>query len=184
MAAPRAPTPSRSRTIPVRLHAVTLERLRETDPDTLRPYTCKSVARWLGTAHGCPTSRAAVQRLRAAAEKHTSAQVTAALREEIAEKVPGALTKLSRILRRLDERARTETNTQKLAAATSAATRALHELATLGGVAAPQQIDVTSGGQPLADARATLAARLAGLAQEPEPGSEGGASGGPPAGDG
>lgn len=149
MAAPRALTPSRSRTIPARLHAATLERLREIDPDTLRPHTCASVARWLGEVHGIHVHRLAVQRLRAAAEKHSAAQVTDALRGEIAEKVPGVLAKVSRILRRLDERARTETNTQKLAAATSAATRALHELATLGGVAAPIAVDLTTNGHPI-----------------------------------
>ena len=184
MAAPRAPKPPRSRTIPAALHAATLARLREVNPDTLRPYSCTEVARWLGEAHGLPVSRYAIERLRVTAEKHTGAQVTAALREEIADAVPAILARLKRTARRLDERARTETNTQKLAAATSSLTRALHELATLGGVAAPLAVDLTSGGQPLEDARATLAARLAGLAQEPEPGSESGTPDGVAAGDG
>lgn len=175
---PPAPTPAppRSRTIPPALHALALARLAEQNPATLRPYTCSEVARWLGEAHGCPASRLAVQRLRAAAEKHTEAQVVAALREEIAAKVPGVLAKLSRIVKRLDERAGTETNTQKLAAATTAATRALHELATLGGIAAPIALDLTSGGKPL-DARSSLAAQLARLAPGPGPGGAGGAGG-------
>lgn len=153
MPAPKAPTPSpappRSRTIPAKLHAATLERLREPNPDTLRPHTCAEVARWLDEVHGCPASRAAVQRLRASAEKHSAGQVTDALREEIAEAVGPMLARLKRTARRLDERARTETNTLKLAAATSSLARAVKELATLGGVAAPQQIDLSSGGSPL-----------------------------------
>lgn len=146
----RAPTPSRSRTIPARLHAPTLERLRETNPDTLRPYTCTEVAGWLGETHGTPVSRQAVQRLRAAHEKHTAAQVHAALREEIAEKVPALLGKVDRAARRVATLVGTEKNTQRAAAALNALTRALHELATLGGVAAPIAVDLTSGGKPFA----------------------------------
>jgi hypothetical protein len=179
--APRASTPSRSRTIPARLHAATLARLAEANPDTLRPHTCAEVARWLGEAHGCPVSRLAVQRLRAASEKHTSAQVTSALREEIAQAVPAILARVQRSTKRLDAAAARSTSTKDLAAATNALTRALHELATLGGVAAPVAVDITSGGQPLEDARVTLAARLAGLAQEPVSDGGGGASAEPPA---
>lgn len=50
--------------------------------------------------------------------------------------------------------------------------------AEVTGVKAPQKVDVTSGGQPLPDARALLAASLARLAAEPAPGGSG-----PPAGD-
>ena len=178
MAAPRAPKPPRSRTIPAALHAATFARLREVNPDTLRPHTCAEVARWLGEVHGLTVSRYAIERLRDAAEKHTSAQVTAALREEFAAVVPSILARLKRTSKRLDERARTETNTQKLAAATSSLTRALHELATLGGVAAPVQVDLTSGGAPITDARITLAAQLARLAGGAVPDDEGGAGGG------
>lgn len=177
MPAPRAPTPSRSRTIPAKLHAATLERLRETNPDTLRPYTCAEVARWLDEARGCPVSRQAVQRLRAAAEKHTSAQVTAALREELAEAVPAIIARVKRATKRLDAVSSTSKSTKDLAAATNALTRALHELATLGGVAAPVAVDLTSGGKPLADARVTLAAQLARLPPGPDPGPTGGAGG-------
>ena len=182
--AARKTRPARSRTIPANLHAATIARLRETDPDTGRPHTCASVAKWLDTAHGCPAHRLAVQRLRATVEKHTSAQVTAALREEIAEKVPALLAKVDRAARRVATLVGTEKNTQRAAAALNALTRATHELATLGGVAAPLAVDLTSGGQPLVDARATLAARLAGLAQEPEPGGADSAPGGPSSGDG
>ena len=184
MAAPRAPKPPRSRTIPAALHAATFARLREVNPDTLRPHTCAEVARWLGEVHGLTVSRYAIERLRDAAEKHTSAQVTAALREEFAAVVPSILARLKRTSKRLDERARTETNTQKLAAATSSLTRALHELATLGGVAAPVQVDLTSGGAPLTDARITLAAQLARLAQEPGADDASEAPGGAAEGDG
>lgn len=181
-AAPTAPTPPRSRTIPQRLHAATLARLGEVDPDTARPHTCKSVARWLAEAHGCPASSCAVRRLRATAEKHTSAQVTAALREEIAEAVPAILARMKRASKRLDERVRVETNTQKLAAALNACTRAAHELAALGGVAAPVQVDVTSGGAPIADVRITLATQLARLAGGSVPDEEGGAGSEPDGG--
>jgi hypothetical protein len=169
MAAP-TPRPARSRTIPANLHAATLARLRETDPDTGRPHTCASVAKWLDEAHGCPASRLAVQRLRATVEKHTSAQVTAALREEIAEAVPAILARVQRSTKRLDAAAARSTSTKDLAAATNALTRALHELATLGGVAAPQQLDLTSGGKPLDDVHDRLLARLARFAQEPDVG--------------
>ncbi len=148
MAAP-TPRPARSRTIPANLHAATRARLRETDPDTARPHTCASVARWLAEAHGCPASRLAVQRLRAASEKHTSAQVTAALREEIAEAVPAILARVKRATKHLGEVAAKSKSTKDVAAATNALTRALHELATLGGVAAPIAVDLNSHGRPI-----------------------------------
>lgn len=182
MAAPKPPQPApppRSRTIPPALHAPVLTMLGEINPDTLRPYTCAEVARWLDEAHHCPASRLAVQRLRAAAEKHTSAQVTEALRGEIADAVGPMLGRLKRTARRLEERARTEQNTQKLAAATTALTRAVHELTTLGGVAAALKVDVSSGGAPIADVRVTLATQLARLAGGAVPNAEGGAAGEP-----
>ena len=179
MPAPRAPTPSRSRTIPAKLHAATLERLRETNPDTLRPYTCAEVARWLDEARGCPVSRQAVQRLRAAAEKHTSAQVAAALREEVADRLPALLARVDRASRRVAELARTEKNTQHAAAALNALTRAARDLATLSGVAAALKVDVTSGGAPITDVRAALATQLARLAGDPAPDEAGGAAGEP-----
>ncbi len=143
------PSPSRSRTIPANLHAATLARLRETDPDTGRPHTCASVAKWLDTQHGCPASRLAVQRLRATVEKHTAAQVTAALREEIAEAVPAILSRVKKATKRLDAVSSTSKSTKDLAAATNALTRALHELATLGGVAAPIAVDLTNNGRSI-----------------------------------
>jgi len=178
------PRPARSRTIPADLHAATLARLRELNPDTARPFTCAEVAKWLDATHKCPASRLAVQRLRATTEAHTAAQVTAALREEVAESVRPMLARLNRVSRRLEERARTETNVQKLAAATSALARAHHELATVGGVAAPTQIDLTSGGQPLPDIHDRLLASLAKLAAEPEPGGAGAVGPKPPEGGG
>lgn len=169
MAAP-TPRPARSRTIPAGLHAATLQRLRDTDPDTLRPHTCVSVARWLAEAHGCPASRLAVQRLRAASEKHTEAQVVAAIRDELRDAVRPTKAKLTRALRRLDELALKSRDPKAVAAAVNATTRALHELATLGGVAAPTQLDLTSGGKPLDDVHDRLLARLARFAQEPDAG--------------
>lgn len=179
MAAPKPPTPPRSRTIPPKLHAATLERLRETNPDTLKPFTCSEVARWLGEAHGCPASRLAVQRLRAAAEKHSSAQVAAALREEIVERLPALLARVDRASRRVAELTRTEKNTQRAAAALNALTRASRDLATLSGAAAALKVDVTSGGAPIADVRATLATQLARLADGSAPDPAGGAAGEP-----
>lgn len=169
MAAP-TPRPARSRTIPANLHAATIARLRETDPDTGRPHTCASVAKWLDTAHGCPAHRLAVQRLRATVEKHTSAQVTAALREEIAGAVPVILARVLRATKRLDRVCSPSRSPKDVAAATNALTRALHEIATLGGVAAPTQLDLTSGGKPLDDVHDRLLARLARFAQEPDAG--------------
>ena len=142
-------TPSRSRTIPAGLHAATLQRLRETNPDTARPFTCAEVARWLDEAHKCPASQDAVKRLRAATEKHTAAQVTAALREEIAEAVPLLLARVKKATKRLDAVSSTSKSTKDLAAATNALTRALHELATLGGVAAPIAVDLTNNGRSI-----------------------------------
>ena len=142
-------TPSRSRTIPAGLHAATLQRLRETNPDTARPFTCAEVARWLDEAHKCPASQDAVKRLRATVEKHTAAQVTAALREEIAEAVPLLLARVKRATKRLDAVSSTSKSTKDVAAATNALTRALHELATLGGVAAPIAVDLTTNGRSI-----------------------------------
>lgn len=176
------PRPARSRTIPAALHAETLARLREINPDTARPYTCAEVAKWLGEHRACPASRLAVQRLRATVEAHTSAQVTAALREEIADKVPALLAKVDRAARRVATLVGTEKNTQRAAAALNALTRATHELATLGGVAAPVQVDLTSGGAPIADVRITLATQLARLAGGSIPDEEGGAGSEPDGG--
>jgi len=142
-------TPSRSRTIPAGLHAATLQRLRETNPDTARPFTCAEVARWLDEAHKCPASQDAVKRLRAAAEKHTEAQVVAAIREELRGAVAPTKAKLARALRRLDELALKSRDPKAVAAAVNATTRALHELATLGGVAAPIAVDLTNNGRSI-----------------------------------
>jgi predicted Rossmann fold nucleotide-binding protein DprA/Smf involved in DNA uptake len=156
------------------------------------PFRCMShpryldaeVARWLAEAHGCLASRRAVQRLRATVEKHTSAQVTAVLREEIAEKLPALLAKVDRATRRVNDLLATERNTQRAAAALNALTRATHELATLSGVAAPQQLDLTSGGKPLDDVQDRLLARLARFAEEHDQRGAGPVGGDPPAGRG
>lgn len=148
-AATRTPRPPRSRTIPQRLHAATLARLGEIDPDTARPHTCKSVARWLDEAHGCPASRLAVQRLRAGVEKHTDAQVVAAIRDELRDAVRPTKAKLSRALRRLDGLAQKSNDLKAIAAATNATSRALQALATLGGVAAPVAVDLNPHGRSI-----------------------------------
>lgn len=183
---PPAPTPRQpySRAIPPHLHAAVMDRLKTIDPETGLTHGTRAVASWLAEAHGIRVHHATVARLRVALERHTEAQVVAALREELRETVAPTRAKLARSLRRLDELVRKSRDPKAVAAAVNATTRALHELATLGGVAAPVSVDLTSGGQPLADARITLASRLAGLAQEPDPGGAGAAPGGPSAGDG
>lgn len=154
MASKPAPTeapakPPRSLTIPAGLHGVTLQRLREINPDTLRAYNCREVAAWLAEKHGCPASSKAVQRLRAADEKYSSAQVASALREELAAAVGPTKVKLAAALRHLDELVRKSKSVRAVATGVNAYARVLREFATLGGVAAPAQVDVTSGGSPL-----------------------------------
>ena len=149
MVAPRAPTPSRSRTIPAALHAAALARLREINPDTLRPYTCTEVARWLGEARGCPVSRQAVQRLRAAVERQTAEQRNAAIREEFVDLIAPTRAKLSRALRKLDELTDKSKSARDVAAGVNAVARALSTLSDLSGVSAPQAVDLTTNGRAI-----------------------------------
>lgn len=58
---------------------------------------------------------------------------------------------------------------------------AAYRYAEVTGVKSPQRLDVTTGGQPLPDAHAALAAAVARLAQEPGAGGEGEADPKPPA---
>ncbi len=143
--AAKAPRP-RSRTIPAALHDAVLLRLRETDPETRRTYTAVDVAKWLEEAHQLRVSSRAVYRLRAAAEKHTDAQLAAALREEMRELLAPTKAKLSRALRRLDAVSGKSKSTRDLAAAVNATARALESLADLSGVSAPTQIDLAPSG--------------------------------------
>ncbi len=146
--AAKAPPP-RSRTIPARLHAAALERLGETNPDTLRPYTCTEVARWLGEARGCPVSRQAVQRLRAAVERQTAEQRNAAIREEFVDLIAPTRAKLSRALRKLDELTDKSKSARDVAAGVNAVARALSTLSDLSGVSAPQAVDLTTNGRAI-----------------------------------
>ena len=61
---------------------------------------------------------------------------------------------------------------------------AAYRYAEVTGAKRPQRVDVTSGGQPLADAHAHLAAALARLAQEPDAGAAGDATRDAATGDG
>lgn len=179
MAAKKPPPSTRtqpySRSIPAALHGAVMERLRTIDPDTRRTHGIRAVARWLAEAHGIRVHSSTVARLRVSLEKHTEAQVVAALREELRDTIAPTRAKLSRALRKLDALVATSRDPKAVAAAVNATTRALHELTTLGGVAAPQQIDLTSGGKPLDHARAAIAAQIARLASGPDPGPAGGA---------
>lgn len=139
-----AQRPPRSRSIPAALHTATLNRLRETNPDTARPFNCSDVAVWLAKEHGVAVSRYAVERLRAAIEKHTEAQVIAAMREEFREAIGPTKKKLTAAMRKLDVLVAGSTSTRDVAAGVNAISRVLHELATLSGVAAPAQVNVTN----------------------------------------
>lgn len=167
MAAPPPPTPRppRSRTIPAALHGAVLERLRAVDPDTQRLHTTRGVAKWLETEHGVNVHHATVARLRVAAEKHTEAQVVAAIREELRDAVAPTRRKLSRALAKLDSLVEKSKDPKAVSAAVNATTRALHELAAISGVSAPKQLDLTSGGKPLDDVHDRLLARLARFAE-------------------
>lgn len=126
-----------------------LERLKSIDPSTGKPYTSRSVAAWLRSAHDVKTTYRSVLRLHAAVTERGEALIVAALREELRDAVAPALARLKRASKRLDTLAARSKSVKDLAAATNAMTRALHEVAHLGGVAAPVTVDVTSGGKPL-----------------------------------
>ena len=124
-------------------------RLRELNPDTQRPHTTRDVARWLEAEHKIHVGHTTVGRLRIAAERLSDTQVVAAIREELREAIAPTKAKLFRAARHLDTLVRKSKSTKDVAAGLNAYTRMLHELATLSGVAAPAQVDVTSAGSPL-----------------------------------
>ena len=163
-----------SRSIPQALHAVVLERLTQNDPNTKKLYSYRSVAAWLDAEHQVQCSRMAVARLHAAAAEDGERLLVAALREDLREMVDPVRARLSRATKKLDAALKDEKNTQKIAAAVRALTSALDTVSKLSGVAKPVAVDVTSGGQPLVDARALLAASLARLAEEPDAAGAGG----------
>lgn len=138
-----------SRTIPATLHSVVAERLSALDPSTGKPHTSRAVAAWLKDAHGIECSHHVVLRVAASVDAKHEARVIAALREELRDAVAPALTRLRRASKRLSHLASTSKSVKDLAAATNALTRALHEVAHLGGVASPITVDVTSNGKPL-----------------------------------
>ena len=172
------------RVIPPSLHAAVRARLREVDPTTGQPYTQRAVAAWLRSEHGVRASRMSVCRLEAAASARGDELIVRALREEMRDAVEPAKRVLSRAVRHLGALILEETDVAKVATGVRAVTGALDTVAKLGGVAAPVSVDVTSGGQPLADAHAHLAAALARLAQEPDAGAAGDATRDAATGDG
>ena len=142
--------------------------LRTNDPDTGKPHTARAVAKWLHAEHGLRVSHMTVLRLQAALSERGDALIVAALREELRDAVAPVKTRLLRATRRLDVRLATETNTQKVAAGVTAMTRALHELAELGDVAAPLKVDLTSGGKSIEELRDAVREKIARLSQEPD----------------
>ena len=172
--------PRGSRAIPSSLHGAVVTRLAEKSPSG-KPYTAQEVATWLQTEHGVTASRMSVLRLHAAVDAKGAALLVEALRATLRDSVGPALARVRRGARRVDALLSKERNTQKAAAGLSALTRALHEIATLGGVAAPIAVDHTTNGQPLPDVYAALAAGLARLAAEPDADCAGDAPDKPPA---
>lgn len=168
MTTKRAPKTRPSRTIPEKLVPAVLERLKSADPSTGKPYTSRAVAAWLFEAHAVKCSHRAVLRVQSASDAKGASLLVEALRAELRDMVAPLRARLGRTAKRLDLLARKSRSVKDLASATNALTRALHEVAELGGVAAPLKVDHTTGGQPLPDARALLASRLASLAQEPD----------------
>lgn len=170
-----------SRTIPAELHAAVVTRSRENDPATGKPFTYVGIAAWLNTEHGVQASRMAVCRVLAGVHERGEELIVAALRDELRDAVGPAKRALTQAVKRLDEQLKTETKTERLASGVRALSTALGTLAKLGGVAAPVTVDLTSGGQPLPDAHAALAAAVARLAAEPGAGGAGEADPEPPA---
>lgn len=138
-----------SRVIPVALQGEVVEKLGSLNPATGRPWTSREVSAWLKEAHGVKASRMSVLRVQAHASDKANALVIEAIRAELRDDVIPAREKLMRALRHLDAITRDSTSVKDVAASVSATTRALHELAHLGGVAAPVQVDLTSGGATL-----------------------------------
>lgn len=170
-----------SRAIPEALHGAIVAQFKAVDPATGKPYTSRAIASWLKTTHKVDASYRTLLRIHAAATEHGDALIVEALRAELRDAVGPAKAKLGRALRRLDTLTSKSKSVKDVSAAVNATTRALHELAHLGGVAAPLAVDLTSGGQPLDIARARLAESLTRLAQEPDGSAAGGAPGEPPA---
>lgn len=158
-----------------------MARAREVDPATGRPPTQRELAAWLGTEHDVHVSRMAVCRALAAADEKGDALIVTALREELRDAVGPAKRALMRAVKKLDDVLQTEKKPEALASGVRALSTALNTLGKLGGVAAPLSVDVTSGGQPLPDAHAALAAAVARLAAEPGAGGAGEADPEPPA---
>jgi hypothetical protein len=147
--APQRPSRHLSRTIPAALHDATLARSKELNPDTAKPYTAAEVAAWLREQHKCNASARAVFRLRATEGKWSEAQFAAALREDLRELVGPLIAQVRRSSNVLGTLTRKTRSTKDAAAALSAHARALKGVAELAGIAAPTQVDLTSGGQPL-----------------------------------
>ncbi len=139
----------RPRVIPYALHTEVCSRLRSINPDTQRHYTAREVAAWLAREHGVRVHYTTVARLYAAIEKHTEERLVAAIRGELRDAVEPTRRKLARALAHLDSLVKSSEDPKAVATAVSAITRALHELATLGGIAVPVAVDLTTHGRPI-----------------------------------
>lgn len=158
---------SLSRVIPSAHHALVMQLRSETNPDTGAVWTSRDVAAHLAAKHGIAVSHRAVLRLEAALSKKGDALLVQALREEFLDAVGPMKARLVKASKTLARRIAKEADTAKVASGVRALSGVVDSLAKLGGVAAPIAIDVTTGGQPLPDAYALLAAAAARLAEEP-----------------
>lgn len=170
--------------IPDELAAATLAQCKATNPATGRTYTLREVSAWLASEHGVTASREAVRRLYHQAAERDEQLLVAALREQLRDAVAPLLMRVRRASRRLDAALASNTDPKALASGLRAATGALTAVAQLSGVAKPVSLDVTSGGQPLHDARAALAEGLARAALATAAGATGEAPREPVSGDG
>jgi hypothetical protein len=166
--------------IPDELVPAVVAQCAATDPATGRTYTYRGVSAWLASVHGVEASREAVRRLHRRSLEQDETRLVAALRDELREQVAPSIRRLRIATRRLSEMLPGEDNTQKVAAGVRALAATLDTFAKLSGVAKPLAVDVTSGGQPLSDARQRLAENLARLPGLAVPGGAGGAAGDPP----
>jgi hypothetical protein len=167
---PAKPAAKLSRVIPAAHHAE-VQRLRSaTNPATGVRWTSREVADHLLATHGVRCSHMAVIRLEAALSERGDALLIEALRGQMLAQVGPAASRLARASKTLARKISTAKDVGKIASGVRAQATALDTLAKLSGVAAPVAVDVTSGGQPLPDAYALLAAAAARLAEEPDAG--------------
>lgn len=163
-----AEVPRLPRRIPLELHAEVVAKLRGINPQSGKPWTSRDVVVWLREVHGVKVSHTSVLRVYAIADAAGKRLMVEALQETMRDQVAPLIARLKRTTKRLDEMASRSRSTKDVASAVNAMTRSLDAFARLGAVAAPAAVDVTSGGKTI-DVRASLEAKLARLAAEPDP---------------